>query len=107
MKNFLFNTPFGVIIVMIILLVMALVLSITASLLIWGGGIMIFNDIYNNDVINVMILRTATTLWTLINIVLFILITAWLFIQLMVDVNERYNMAGNMKDKADKEIRDK
>jgi hypothetical protein len=107
MKNFLFNTPFGVIIVMIILLVMALVLSITASLLIWGGGIMIFNDIYNNDVINVMILRTATTLWTLINIVLFVLITAWLFIQLMVDVNERYNMAGNRKDKADREIRDK
>ena len=104
MKNFLFNTVVGVIFTMIIIAIFSLLLSTTITLLIWGGGIMIFNDIYANDVINVMILRTTTTLWTLINIVLFILVTIWLFIELMTITNDKYNMSGKMQEKADNKV---
>lgn len=90
MKKFLFDTTLGVILSIIVVSMMALLVSITASLLIWGGGVMIFNDIYANDLIPMFILRSATTFWTLLSIVIFILMTIWIWMELMKGVADRY-----------------
>lgn len=90
MKKFLLDTTLGVVLTIIIVSMMTLMVSITASLLIWGGGILIFNDIYANDIIPIVVLRSTVTVWTLFSIVLFILMTIWIWMELMKSVADRY-----------------
>lgn len=97
MKNFLFNTPIGVIITIIIIGMISITLSTTACVFIWGLGVMVFNDLRDNNIINTNIIITTTTVWTLFNIVFYIIVTIWLWLDLMVTVNSRYNLDKNEK----------
>ena len=83
MKKFLFDTLMGVILSITVVSMMTLLVSVTTTLLIWGGGIIIFNDLYANDIIPLVILRSAVSCWTLMSIVIFILLTIWIWMVLM------------------------
>jgi hypothetical protein len=91
MKNFLFNTKIGVTVIIVVISMITLLLSTTISLLLWGGGRIIFIDLYESGLINTNILDSCTTLWTLLNIVLFILGTLLLWFYLMENIGTKYD----------------
>jgi hypothetical protein len=80
----------GVILSITVVSMMTLLVSVTTTLLIWGGGIIIFNDLYANDIIPLVILRSAVSCWTLMSIVIFILLTIWIWMVLMKSVADKY-----------------
>lgn len=71
MKQFLTNTLLGVIISLVLIAILSIIISALFTLLIWGGGYIILNDLNHHKIIGETIKASSITLWTIINIGLF------------------------------------
>lgn len=97
MKKFLFNTDFGSVLLVIVLSMITITLSTTLSIMIWGGGRFIYTTLIDNHVLNQDVLTSCNTVWTLLNIVGYILITLWMWVSLLTAVDTNFNTPKNEK----------